>query len=127
MCTLTVSLVGMQFPNFWFVAGRGCESTCKATRAPWSPRPKPIGPGKVARAPRHPRPRLIGPGKAARAPQPPGPRGHDQLDLAKLPEHHDLLGNGDLDLAKPPQHRGLSLGHEEHQEQDYLCPHHTKS
>ncbi|GKC37430.1 hypothetical protein Tco_1049814 [Tanacetum coccineum] len=53
--------------------------------------------------------------------------GHDQLDLAKLPEHHDLLGNGDLDLAKPPQHRGLSLGHEEHQEQDYLCPHHTKS
>ncbi|GJT38147.1 hypothetical protein Tco_0938012 [Tanacetum coccineum] len=23
MCTLTVSLVGMQFPKFWFVAGRG--------------------------------------------------------------------------------------------------------
>ncbi|GJS12009.1 hypothetical protein Tco_0368805 [Tanacetum coccineum] len=35
MCTLTVSLVGMQFPKFWFVAGRGNLVRFGASHSSW--------------------------------------------------------------------------------------------
>ncbi|GJT77210.1 hypothetical protein Tco_1043935 [Tanacetum coccineum] len=72
----------------------GCESTCKAARAPRRPRPRPTGPGKAARAPQPPGKRRSGLGKTATAPRPrPRPRRAPGEGLP-LAASNQKLGNG---------------------------------
>ncbi|GKF77139.1 hypothetical protein Tco_0229609 [Tanacetum coccineum] len=124
MCTLTVSLVGLPFPNFWFDAARGNPS-------PGALRGRGRGRGAVAVLPgpgcRFPRgygalaalPRPVGRGLVASWPRRPwcsgglisrGPRGRGAL--ATLP---GPVGRG-RGRREPPENHGL-MGHDQPPEQ----------